>query len=126
MSRMFLRRLLFMQLGAAALPLCLMWAFVACLVICSDRSQDAHANYLQGNAQSITEMHSEDCPVAASSFVLPERQSYFRILQTSVVAHPTFAAPLLPKNRGSESLIFGPRFHSTSDPPLERLGILRI
>jgi len=103
-----------------------MWAFVACLVICSDQSKDEHATYLQGNAQSVTEKHNEDCPVAASSFVLPERQSYFRILQTSVVAHPTFVAPLLPNNRGSESLMFGSRFHSPSDPPLERLGILRI
>ena len=127
MPKMLLRRSSSMRLGTAALPLCLSWAFVACLAICSDRSKDSDANYMQVKAQSIAESHhSDDCPIAASSFVLPERQSSFRTWEMSVGAHSTSLPCPLSNSHASQYLMFGSHFHVTSAPLLERLGILRI
>lgn len=127
MREMFLRGSSLRRSGATALPFCLMWAFVACLALCSDQGKDGHEDYPHRSAQSTTEsQHGDDCPIPAASFVLPEQQSYSLTPEMSVVGHSIFAASPLPSSDASQSLPLQSRYHSTSDPPLERLGILRI
>lgn len=123
---MFLRGSSFMRLVATALPLCLMWTFVACLALCSDHSKDENGHYAQMNAQSVTEStHCGDCPIPVSSFVLPDRQSH-TTPDVSVTNHLTFAASTLLVSTIPQRVNCRPDLHSSSDPPLERLNTLRI
>lgn len=109
------------------LPLVLLWSFVACLSLCSDHRADAQDDTAQ--LRSISESHDdEDCPIPAASFLLPGRQSDVSAPQINeafhVTCHMTGAAPRRIDQPPRSALLSN--LPSTSDPPLKRLGALRI
>lgn len=115
-----------MRFGAAALPLCLMWAFVACLALCSDHSKDENEDYAEVNAQSVIESErSGDCSILVSSFVLPERQSH-KTSEPSVTNHLMFAPSSTLVSPVSQHVTCRLYLLSSPDPPLDRLNSLRI
>lgn len=130
MPGMFSSRSLFKRLLATLLPYCFAWGFVACVTLCDPHdtaTRDAASSHLA--AASLDDAHGgEHCPIREIlTCALPERQ-------------PNAPAP---RARGDVPALFAPSpglmngfalrlpaWQSnpppTSDPPLERSGVLRL
>jgi len=126
---MFAPRSIVTRSLALWLSACFVWIFIACVSLCSldEERQSQTSPALSSVATAADGSHDcEHCPIMeAPSFVLPERQSSVRVSQTRGDIRESFA-PLSPTNhalRLPARLLIPP---STSDPPFERLGILRI
>jgi len=126
---MFAPRSIVTRFLALWLSACFVWIFIACVSLCSlDEERESQTSpALPSVATAADGSHdSEHCPILeASSFVLLEQQSSVLVSQTRGDIRASFS-PLSPTNRAlllSARLLTPP---STSDPPFERLGILRI
>lgn len=116
----------FRQAMSLVLPFVLLWSFVGCLALCSD-----HAVTEPHESAQITneaESHSDEgCPIPATSVLIPSRQTDGMIPQVSATVHPPchLSRVVAQPNRLPALLAFTTQ-SSTADPPLERLGSLRI
>lgn len=127
MLPMFSRCSLFRRIGAASLPLILLWAFVACLALCSDHTAEAGADGAHRTVQSISEScDDENCPIPSSSFLLPERQSNVSAQPGTAAVDVIFAACAALDTDLPQSPTRLSPLSSTSDPPRKRLDVLRI
>ena len=130
MRKMFSRRSRLTRVGATALPFILLWAFVACLALCSDHTTGVHEESPSLSWHSISgSEEGDDCAIPASSFLLPQRQSEVTVPLMTVGSHATghfSGAATTTISRVSPCMSQQSNLHHASDPPLERLGILRI
>ncbi len=123
---MFSPRSLFTRVLATFLPFCLALSFVACVSLCSPHGEELNED-TAAYAASITDAHeNEHCAIpAALSWTLPSRHVIAPPHQVGGDAGEVFfASPPL-----ASALYLPPRLSSpppASDPPLERLGMLRI
>ncbi len=128
MLRMFSPRSSFTRILATLMPLCFAWVFVACISLCASHGEETHEDTAYGAAASIDDSHGgEQCPIpAVPTYALTGRQS--------IVPAPQVIGDVAASFTPSLSLA-GSAFHlpaqqlnppSTSDPPLDRLGVLRI
>lgn len=111
------------RLLAAWLPLCLVWAFVSCVGLCSTHDAgEARAATASNRAEDAHE--SECCPLAeASRGVMPERVSPASGPDGGAAPASAVSAP------PASSVLFPPTIFlnsSSPDPPFERLRTLRI
>jgi hypothetical protein len=109
------------------MPLCFAGVFVACISLCASHGEESREDMSYG-AASIDDSHGgEHCPIlSAPTYALSGRQLTVPAPQV-IRAVAAFFTPSLS--------LAGFAFHlpaqqlnplSTSDPPLDRLGILRI
>ena len=127
---MFSPRSSFTRILATLLPFCFAWGFVACVSLCSSHDEEPGENML-GHAASIARAHEgeQQCPVPeVLSCTLPEQRHSIAPApplvsgdagEASFAASPTGSTLYLPVRHSSSP-------PPTSDPPLERLGVLRI
>lgn len=126
---MFSRRYLFTRVLATLLPFCLVWGFVACVSLCASHDEEAHENtaYHVLTANMGDSHGGEHCPIPATPICgLPERQSNAPAPQVSGDVQASFAPS--PSPTGFALRVTARQLNppSTSDPPLDRLGVLRI
>ena len=123
---MFSPRSSFTRVLATLLPFCFAWGFVACVSLCSSPGEELNAD-TAAYAASITDAHeNQHCAIpAALSWTLPSRHAIAPPQQVGGDAGALFfASPPL-----ASALYLPLRLSSpppASDPPLERLGMLRI
>jgi len=123
---MFSPRSSFTRVLATLLPFCFAWGFVACVSLCSSPGEELNEDTVD-YAASIADAHeNEHCSIpAALSCTLPARHLIAPPQQVGNDAEEVFfASPPL-----ASALYLSPRLLSpppASDPPLERLGMLRI
>ena len=123
---MFSPRSSFTRVLASLLPFCFAWGFVACVSLCSSHSEESNEKTAV-HAASLDGAHDgEHCPVpTALSCTLPERHPNAPAPQANGEALAFFApSPTVSTLQLPVWLSTLPP--PTSDPPLERLGILRI
>jgi len=130
MPTMFSRRSSFARIGASILPLILLWSFVACLALCAEHLGEGHDDSAQATLQSMGDSHEdESCPVPTSSLLLPSRQSDGSAPQVVGAIHPPCHMARAAAHTATKQLrssVSRSSLASTSDPPLKRLGSLRI
>ena len=108
---------------AILLPLCLLWLFVGCLVVCSGEVARESATHPDSFDSSVVHAGDlEGCPISDGARVsLREQHRFGETLQT---VSSTFGPPLYGVSKlsaSTRSIIL-----SVSDPPLSLLGTLRI
>jgi hypothetical protein len=123
---MKLPRISFERLVAMGLPLCFAWTFVACVTLCSEHirnAQDAHATGSAAEMRGLDE--SDCCPITTSATsLLPERITPIKQLGADQQATAARSMQcLIEASRGNG---YARLPASSSDPPLMRLGVLRI
>lgn len=108
------------------LPLCFLWSFVACVVICSDDVEQKPEAYIISLASEVSSSDKSDCcPIAnLPASLLPERPSFTAQIGSDFQILPAPSLQPLPVSAyqyGHNTI--GPSPHGT---PLERLCVLRI
>jgi hypothetical protein len=123
------RQSLLTRVLAAVLPGFFLWAFAGCVSLCSIHSAETQKTHLDVSSSGIERSHDTDtdcCPITATpATALPER-----LLIASQVCGDHHVSIALAQELSSHlagghvrSARLAP---STSDPPFERLSILRI
>jgi len=108
---------------AILLPVCLVWLFVGCLVMCS--GEVAHQSTTDPdsfNSYAVGAGDLEGCPISDGARVSLREQNRFG--QTLHTVSSTFRPPLYSVSKLTYSS--RPIVLSVSDPPLSLLGTLRI
>ncbi len=108
------------------MPMAFSWAFAGCVLSCSAhgaKALDYHTSISVENF--VDESHCEGCPIINSpSCGLPGKQSYLsRQGDATRMAFALFAQPNSEELHSQSWLAVVP---PASDPPLERLSVLRI
>jgi hypothetical protein len=108
------------QVIAACLPLCLVWVFVACVSLCAVRADGCEKPLAEELGASHEASH---CPITeAIEGLIPERQtSSQQVIIQAILPDETIAADSYRPISATGLLL-----PSSSDPPLELLGVLRI
>ena len=107
---------------AMAIPLCLLWAMVGCVLICASEIEDTfHQDDSSLSVHRVVNPHEDDCcPIIASTIVRPER---FLIDTGNAPTHtPAFAFENNTLSARTQANTFTPAF----SPPFARLCTLRI
>jgi hypothetical protein len=118
---MFVTRFPCKRLLAGLMPLCLLWLFVACVSLCAAH-EDAEHEHAMLSAEIESDPASESCPVLeAPKGMLAERTNAFPRDEVQA-SSALFAEPL----SRTEARVRDSVFHSSTDPPFERLRTLRI
>ncbi|MDQ3687201.1 MAG: hypothetical protein M3430_16620 [Acidobacteriota bacterium] len=125
---MFSPRSSFTRILATLMPLCFAWVFVACISLCAPHGEEARGDTAYHSAASIDDSHGgEQCPVpSAPTYALTGRQSIVPAPQMIGDAAASFTPSL---SLAGFALHLPARLltpPSTSDPPLDRLRVLRI
>ena len=110
------------------LPLILLWSFVACLSICSDHCTEAAGDVAELTSQVVNPHEAEGCPIPAGSFLI-SRRSAIAVPQINTEVHAfarTMAEGPKPIGQTPHSISSLSNLPSLTDPPLKRLGALRI
>lgn len=124
---MFSPRSLFTRVLATFLPFCFALSFVACVSLCSPHGEELNEDTAVSAASVDSTHENEFCPISeVSSCTLPERRptaSAPREIaaagEASFASSPNVSALYPPLRHASPSPV-------ATDPPLERLGVLRI
>lgn len=110
---------------AVFLPVCFVWAFVACVIICSEDVGHADEAQIVGFVEVNASDESDCCPMSdLPASLLPERPSFKAQISGDYQALTAPSIQSLPAIAFlyTRSTI-GPSLHG---PPLERLSVLRI
>lgn len=109
---------------AAMLPMSLIWVFVACASICALESNGEHSDDRLAAPIEIKDASDcRGCPLTAfPKATIPERAIHSSDLQTQVLLQSL--ALYSAANDFADGL--RQREHSSADPPLTRLSLLRI
>lgn len=113
----------FKRTVAALLPFCFLWAFVACVSLCTEQSEET------GNDRpSVLCLGTEDAPASDSCPVVEAPKAALRdrlpLLTGDAVAVTPAGFTQASVNVGVSLL--DSYDHSSTDPPFERLRVLRI
>ena len=121
-------RLLLKRIVVTALPLILLWGFVACLTLCSDHLIDSHEGPAQVSHTIITgAQHEAPCPVPVTSWTVASRTAVPAPIMVTRDAY--LMSPSTIREIGVEPYYLNRRRSSLAndpDPPLERLAELRL
>jgi hypothetical protein len=118
---MFVPRFRSKRIVAALLPCCFLWAFVACVSLCTDHAEETGSDTILCLGMDETPA-SDSCPIVeAPKVTLRERPP---LLSADAVA-------VMPARFNQASVKLGARplesdARSSTDPPFERLRVLRI
>jgi hypothetical protein len=123
---MFLLQSTFKRLVAMLVPICIVWTFAACVMICTAHASETQRQHgIWSSSEREFSEATECCPIGTSQVsVLPDRRSLARKVHnnhSAFYAQPVELQPPLLSPYAHTSL--GPIF---ADPPIERTCALRI
>lgn len=120
---MFMPRFPLKRTVAALLPICFLWAFVACVSLCTEHAEEAGNDRPSVLCLGINDTPASDsCPIVeAPKATLRDR---LLLLAADAVAVTPAAFTQAAVNVGMS--LPGSYDHSSTDPPFERLRVLRI
>lgn len=121
---MFSQRSALTRLVALVLPLCFVWIFTACVMICgAHAAEESKQHSIWSNSEAEISHEADCCPLTNSQLsVLPDRRSIGLELNHHLPLR--VPCPWLAKARLLAPHPFPIR--SSTDPPFERLVSLRI
>ena len=124
MPTMFLRHYQIGKTVAWLLPFCFVACFVACLNNCS-HGEDSTEIFAYHSTDVLSGLGvCEGCPIAALPITLAQRLSNSHAVMYAGRSLAEFSPGL--SSTSPELITLPYRFLSTSDPPLERLCVIRI
>jgi hypothetical protein len=121
--KMFMARFPFKRAVAALLPFCFLWAFMACVSLCTEQSKET------GNDRSsVLCLSTENAPASDSCPIVEAPKA---TLRNRLALLTTDAVAATPARFIQASINIGVSLpdssdHSSTDPPFERLRVLRI
>ena len=101
------------------LPISFVWLFAACLIVCATHVE---GESVHSESSLLTAEETDCCSMTSSPAVLAERFGFS--IAPQKVLDPSFISPL--RTGGDGPFVSLPVPFSSSSPPLELLGTLRI
>src|SRR5947207_117207 len=113
------------RLVAVILPLCSVWIFIACVIICSAHAEEASNQRSTASFGEAQLSHEEECcPINnAQVSVLPNRRATFFVINHNHPSSPALCTWLVSRRTLVPHTIAIP---SAADPPFERFPTLRV
>lgn len=113
----------FKRIVAALLPFCFLWAFAACVSLCTEQFEETGNDHA-----SVLCLGTEDAPASDSCPIVEAPKATLRNRLSLLTADAVAVTPAgfiqSPVNVGLSLLESSD--HSFADPPFERLRVLRI
>jgi hypothetical protein len=123
---MFLLQSTSKRLVVMLIPICIVWTFVACVMICTAHASETQRQHgAWSPAENEFSQATDCCPIGASQVsVLPDRRSLARQVHNNHSAFYAQPVELQPRRLSPYAhTLPGPIF---ADPPIERTCALRI